>query len=121
MPHGVSAPDAPMHRIGLCVADDELRAWLADELALMTWIGSLRIEPTESLPTWDGLSLVIAEVDALSAEQLEVLRCSGTRTHVIAIATSPTPPGIAFAGVLNATLTSRQLRSAVRGCLMAPR
>jgi hypothetical protein len=112
---------AARYRIGLCVNDPELRGWLVDELALMTGVGELSVETAEAPPGWDGLGVVIVEVDALSIEQLEHVRRIGAQTPVIAVTTKPIPAGIVFARVLSARLTSRDLEQAVRSCLMSTR
>lgn len=110
-------------RVRVYATDGELRTWLADELALMS--------PTIEVQTLDDLrqlapgteDLVIAGIDLLSPTEGERLREFVERriAPVIAIGT-PTPAlrSVAFAYVLDATLTSKQLKRAVRDCLARP-
>jgi hypothetical protein len=97
-------------------ADHELRAWLVDELAL--------ISPTIEVQTIDALDaapaqLLIVGVDALSVADTARLReLIDQRIPVIAIG-APTS-GLAdapFACVLDSTPTSKQLKRAVRDSL----
>lgn len=110
-------------RVRICARDAELREWLADELALLS--------PTIDVQTADGLDdlaaapaeLLIVGVDALSDSESEQLRTilERQRGPVIAIGTpsSVLRPEV-FTYVLDARLTSKQLKRAVRDCIARP-
>jgi hypothetical protein len=110
-------------QIRLYATDGELRAWLADELALMSPTIEVRavdhVEQLDAVPA----ALWIVGVEALTLADSElvaelVARRSGP---VIAIG-APTSPlrAAAFACVLDARLTSKQLKRAVREALATP-
>jgi hypothetical protein len=93
--------------------DGELRAWLVDELALMSPM--LEVKSIESLDA-SAAHLLIVSTDALAVADVERLRTIAI--PVIAIgAVGPQLAAIPFASVLDAKLTSRQLKRAVRDSL----
>ena len=102
-------------RIRVLTTDRELRAWLVDELALMS--PTIEVQTTETLDG-AGASLLIVGLDALAAADLERLR--ELTVPVIAIGV----PNAQLAGssvcVLDPKLTSKQLKGAVRDCLATP-
>lgn len=106
-------------RVCLYVRDSELRTWLVDELALLS--PSMEVLAVDRVQALDAASeLAIIELDALSLADVDfVAELIGRRaTAVIAIGT---PTGVlgaaAFAHVLAAELTSKQLKRAVRETL----
>ncbi len=110
-------------RVRVYATDGELRTWLADELALMS--------PTIDVQTLDDIrqldpgtsDLVLAGIDTLSSADSERLREVVERHAAPVIAIGTPPPalrGVPFACVLDATLTSKQLKRAVRECLARP-
>jgi hypothetical protein len=97
--------------------DQELRAWLVDELALLS--------PTIDVQTVDALDgavahLLIVGLDMLTLADAERLRELAPATPVIAIG-SPTSQLAAtpFVCVLDTKLTSKELKRAVRDSLSA--
>jgi hypothetical protein len=96
-------------RVSVYALDPELRAWLLDELQLMTGI--------EAAPTVDAIApdsdLVIVGLDRLPPDQLSALRAQSVRVIAIGVA----PDGVAFDRVLPVHVTSRQLGEAVRELL----
>lgn len=110
-------------RVRVYATDGELRAWLADELALMSpTIDVQTVDDVRQLDTGRA-ELVIAGIDLLSPTDSDRLREIVERevTPVIAIGTPRSALGGApFACVLDARLTSKQLKRAVRECLARP-
>lgn len=110
-------------RVRVYATDGELRAWLADELALMSpTIDVQTLDDVRQLDT-DRAELVIAGIDMLSPADSDRLREIVERavTPVIAIGTPPPAlRALPFAYVLDARLTSKQLKRAVRECLARP-
>lgn len=95
--------------------DQELRAWLVDELAL--------ISPTLDVQTVDALDgasphLLIVGLDALSLADAQRVHELAATTSVIAIGSPTTELAAApFACVLDTKLTNRDLKRAVRDLL----
>lgn len=109
--------------IRLYATDGELRAWLADELALMS--PTIEVQAVDRVQDLDAVpaALWIVGVEATTladAQRLDelVARRSGP---VIAIG-APLQPlrAEAFTCVLDETLTSKQLKRAVRDALATP-
>lgn len=99
--------------------DHELRGWLIDELALMS--------PTIDARTADAIDggpaqLLIVGLDSLAPAEIERLATvlDDRAVPVIGIGVATTLPAAAFASVLDAKLTSKQLKRAVRDALAAP-
>ena len=106
-------------RVRVYAPDSELRTWLADELALLSpAVDVLAVETVQALDA--GAELVIVGLDALTlADGQWVAELVMRRSPpVIAIGT---PLGalssVAFAHVLDAAFTSKQLKRAVRETL----
>jgi len=100
--------------------DHELRAWLVDELALMS--STIAVQTTTVL---DGgtANLLIVGLDSL--QPVDVARLGGLLARravpVIGIgAPADSLLAAAFVSLLDAKLTSRQLKRAVRDSLAAP-
>lgn len=100
-------------RVSVYAMDLELRAWLVDELELMTWIGTLQLD---TVPALEAIApdrdLVIVGLDRLPPDQLAVLRARVWGAPTIAIG-SP-PADLAFDRVLPVNVTSRELKQAIR-------
>ena len=105
-------------RICLCIAEDDLRSWVMEELLLMTWVSQPTIVTAHDLDAIDpaDVSLLVLGVDRVAPRALEVART--WTVPVIAIGTSPA--GISRAHSLGAKLTSRELKQALRATLLAP-
>jgi hypothetical protein len=109
----------PEVRVRVFAHDRELRAWLVDELVL--------ISPTIDVQTIDTLDdseaqLLVVELDMLTAAETERLRELADAMSVIAIGVPPAHlAGARFACVLADPLTSKQLKRAVRETLATPR
>ena len=94
--------------------DRELRAWLVDELALISPVGSIEVVVIDSLDQVDACSVLIAGIDRLSANDVDRLR-ELIAMHVIVIGVgSPQSIELEFRCVLDTKLTSRQLKRAMR-------
>jgi hypothetical protein len=100
-------------RVCVLAPDPELRAWLVDELSLMTWIGALQLEivpDAESIGS--ERDLVILGLDAIvaarswSAPTISIGRC---------------PEHLTVERVLPANATSRELKQAIREELLPGR
>lgn len=109
-------------RVRIFARDRELRAWLTDELALL----SPRLE-VDAIDDLDALAegapdLWIVGVEALTDAESAQLRTilERRRAPVIAVGTCEALPRDAFASVLDAKLTSLELKRAVRDCIARP-
>ena len=100
-------------RICLCIAEDDLRAWVKDELLLITWIGTPSIQIVEELGPVDANVIVIG-IDRLSATDREELRTRTWKTPVITIGRDGDYPNVV---ALGPRLTSRELKQAIRTSL----
>lgn len=109
---------AAEHRVGVFARDPELRTWLVDELALLS--PALAIHSLDALDA-PSLHLLIVDLDALTLADEARLCELAPRTPVIAIG-APTSQLAAtpFCCVLDAELTSKQLKRAVRDSLSSP-
>ncbi|HEX5061873.1 MAG TPA: hypothetical protein VFV99_21040 [Kofleriaceae bacterium] len=98
--------------------DHDLRGWLVDELALMS--PTIEVQTTAILDA-GAAQLLIVGLDALLPAELATLGALLERrgVPVIGIGTAP-PLATAFVCVLDAKLTSKQLKRAVRDALAAP-
>ena len=105
-------------RVGVFAHDRELRGWLVDELALLS--PTLEVQTVDALET-AAAHLLIVGLDALSLADAERLRELAPATRVIAIG-APTSQLAAtpFACVLDTSLTSKELKRAVRESLASP-
>lgn len=109
-------------RAEICVRvfahDRELRSWLVDELALLSSLLEVRtVDALDAAP----MDLLIVDVDGLAGGELDRLRELAATTRVIAIGASTAAlHATNFAAVLDARLTSKQLKRAVRDALAAP-
>jgi len=104
-------------RICLCIAEDDLRSWVTEELLLITWVTQPTLVTTTALSAIDPatVSVVIVGVDRLAPPELELLR--SWTVPVIAIGADP---GISGAHVLGPRLTSRELKVAIRATVFRP-
>ena len=100
-------------RICLCIAEEDLRTWVMEELMLMTWIDKPSLTIINELAPVDANVIVIG-VDKLSARDREELRTRTWTTPVIAIGRDADVPN---AHVLGPRLTSRELKQALRATL----
>jgi hypothetical protein len=103
-------------RVVIYTQDRELRAWLVDELAL--------ISPTIEARTVDALDasaaqLLIVGIDTLTLAEIDRLRALTIPIIAIGAATRQLA-SLPFACVLDARLTSKQLKYAVRDTLATP-
>jgi hypothetical protein len=96
-------------RICLCIAEDDLRTWVKDEVMLMTWVGTPTIVIIDELEPVDA-NVIVVGVDRLSARDREALRDRTWTTPVITIGKG---------GDLSSRLTSRELKQAIRARLGA--
>ena len=109
-------PDA---RVCLYAPDSELRTWLADELALLPSIEVHALDTVQALEATPA-ELLIVSIDMLTLADTERVRelVARTAAPVIAIGTpTATLANVGVASVLDATLTSKQLKRAVRESL----
>lgn len=98
-------------RICLWIEDDDLRAWVVEELSLMTWVSPPILVSVWELPA-DRTGLLI--LDHIPQTGLEAVR--SWPSPVIAIGADP---GVAGALVLGPELTSRELKQAIRSTAFA--
>jgi hypothetical protein len=111
-------------RIHLFARDQDLATWLTDELALLS--PSIEVKTLATLQTLaaDPAELWIVELEALSNADDDQLRALvEQRTAPVIAIGAPSPPlaNAPFACVLDAKLTSKQLKRAVRDVLASPR
>ena len=110
-------------RIHVYARDRELGAWLADELALLSPTIEVMRAPTLQTLAAEPAALWIVGLEALSIGDADELRelVVQRSAPVIAIG-APSPPlaDAPFACVLEANLTSKQLKRAVRDVLASP-
>ena len=100
-------------RVLVHTVDRELRMWLVDELALIS--PTIEVHTADTLDT-TGADLLIVGLDALTAADIDRLRTLSI--PVIAIGVEPAQlAGAPQICVLDAKLTSRQLKRAVRDSL----
>ena len=96
--------------------DRELRAWLVDELALMSPFGSVEVEEVDALDGVGSGDVLIAGLEHITAGEADKLR-ELIAQHVLVIAVGA-PQALQmrldFRCVLDTKLTSRQLKRAVR-------
>ena len=113
----------PEIRINVYALDTELRAWVADELVLMS--PTVAVQAAASIAALDEggqAQLYIVGVDALSLADAQHLRelLDRRRAPVIAIgAPGSALAGASFAAVLDGAVTSKQFKRAVREVLGA--
>jgi len=110
----------PEIRVRVYALDNELRAWVVDELVLMS--PSVTVQAAASMSALDETQaeLFIVGVDALSLAEAQQLRevLDRRRAPVIAIgAPGAALAGAAFAAVLDGAVTSKQFKRAVREAL----
>lgn len=91
-------------RISLCIAEDDLRSWVMEELLLMTWVADQPMFDTMADPSDVDPSAALLIVDADRA-----LHAPAVPTIAIG-----SDPGIAGVVVLPTKLTSRELKLAMR-------
>ena len=110
-------------RVRVFARDRELRSWLVDELALIS--PTIEVHTSETI---DAIASGIAElwivgVDALTTPDEACLHELVAKRAAAVIAIGSLSPRLAhapFACVLDAKLTSRQLKRAVRDALTTP-
>jgi hypothetical protein len=117
LPSSVCMPTEVIIRV--FAHDHDLRGWLVDELALMS--PTIEVQTTAILDAGSA-QLLIVGLDALAATELEGLAAvlHARAVPVIGIGAATALPTAAFACVLDAKLTSKQLKRAVRDALAAP-
>jgi hypothetical protein len=105
-------------RICLCIAEEDLRSWVLDELMLMTW-------PTQPIYTTIidlediaamAPNVVLVGVDRIPPHVVEQLRARTWTTPVIAIGAGSV--GFPAEHILGTWLTSRELKQALRATLL---
>jgi hypothetical protein len=94
-------------RICLCIAEDDLRAWVKDELMLMTWVGTPTLVFIDELQPVDA-NVIVVGIDRLSPRDRVELQSRTWTTPVITIGKG---------GDLGPRLTSRELKQAIRARL----
>jgi hypothetical protein len=117
MPHAVRLPTIPSGtRIQVFARDADLRAWLLDELALLSPASAVEVRALDTLEQTAATDVLIVDIDHLNEGDIELLRSAILRhTSVIAIG-SPHALSVRldFTCVLDTRLTSKQLKRAVR-------
>ena len=103
-------------RICLCIAEDDLRTWVSEELLLITWVAQAAVVTVPDLAAIDPATAAVVVVDRLASPDLELLR--SWSVPVIVIGADPGVPG---AVVLGAKLTSRELKQAIRAAVLRPK
>lgn len=101
----------------MCGQDDDLRAWIVEELRLMTWIGELEL--TSAATPADApaqLELLILGSDGLTAGDLERVAQRRRTTPVIAVGSTHMTADRSF----GPKLTSRELKQAIRELVFTP-
>src|SRR5687767_5612856 len=103
-------------RVRVFAHDPELRAWLVDELALMSPFGSVEVEEIDALDAAGSCDVLIAGLENVTADEAVKLReLIAQHVFVIAIgAPQAVQMRLDFRCVLDTKLTSRQLKRAVR-------
>ncbi|NVB78108.1 MAG: hypothetical protein HOV81_06910 [Kofleriaceae bacterium] len=103
-------------RVVVFAPDDELRAWLIEELSLMTWMGALQLDTLTSTDSLDpaALDLLIVDLDRMSAADVQAIATRSWSAPVIAIGTMRDRREYQFDQVLGSGLTSRELKTAIR-------
>ncbi len=106
-------------RICVAIAEDDLRAWVLEELQLLSWSVRPVIEVVADLAALhpEGMSVLVVDTDRRTAAELERLHARTSSAPIIAIGTSPNLP---FEHVLGPGLTSRELARALRATLANP-
>jgi hypothetical protein len=113
----VTAEPEPV-RVAVFAPDDELRAWLVEELTLMAWKGALDLV-TLTAVTADALKtasldLLIVDLDRMSLADVDVIATRTSTAPVIGIGTLRDHRVDRFEQVLGPRLTSRELKRAIR-------
>ena len=105
-------------RVCVCGADEDLRAWIVEELRLMTWVGEVELTSVASLADAPAqLELVILGSDGLTQADLERVSVRRRTTPVIAVGNTV----IAAERTFGPRLTSRELKQAIRELVFTPR
>lgn len=102
-------------RICLCIAEDDLRSWVTEELLLITWVVQPAVATVPELAAIDPTTAAVIVVDRLASPDLELLRRWAVPVIVIGA-----DPGLAGAVVLGPKLTSRELKQAIRATVLHP-
>ena len=104
-------------RICLCIAEDDLRSWVMDELLLMTWVEAPTLTSAASLAAVDPTTadVVIVGLDRLAPHERDHLRARAWATPLIVIGRDDGELGCEH--VLGPRLTSRELKRALRAVL----
>ena len=103
-------------RVHVFAHDHELRAWLLDELALMSPFGSVEVETVDALDRAAACDVLIAGLERMTTSEAEVLRDMIAQHRIVIAIGAPQAlqMRLDFRCVLDAKLTSRQLKRAVR-------
>ena len=102
-------------RIVVCTADDELRAWIFDELVLMSWGVKPRFQTITQLSDMlrpDRVGLLIVSMDALAPGDVERMRDRPWKAPIIGIGI-PERLGLGFDRILSSRPTSRELEAVI--------
>jgi hypothetical protein len=103
-------------RVCVCGQDEDLRAWIIEELRLMTWIGEVELTSAASLAEAPPqLELLILGSDGLTTSELERVAQRRRSTPVISVGSSPIGADRSF----GPKLTSRELKQAIRELVFA--
>ena len=101
-------------RVCVCGQDEDLRAWIVEELRLMTWIGEVELTAAPTLVEAPAqLDLVILGSDGLTTADLERVAQRRRTTPVIAVGSTHISADRSF----GPKLTSRELKQAIRELL----
>jgi hypothetical protein len=103
-------------RICVCAAEPELRAWLLEELSLMTWPGALQLTTLARYAPADA-DLVIVGLEQLDAGELAQLRERRSITPLL-LAIGTLPHGVWADRLLDPRTNSRELKQAIRELLV---
>jgi hypothetical protein len=101
----------------VCGADEDLRAWIVEELRLMTWIGEVELGAVAALAEAPPqLELLIIGSDGLSPGDLDRIASRRRATPIVAVGATT----IAADRMFGPKLTSRELKQAIRELVFTP-
>jgi hypothetical protein len=107
----------------VCARDADLRAWLIDELMLITWLGRVEIRAIDSLRDelfrTNELDLLLIELDGLDPADAELLVGRRWSQPVIGVGEAVDSLASSVACVLDRSPTSMRLKKAIRVLLAA--
>ena len=98
-------------RVCVCGQDEDLRAWIVEELRLMTWISDVELSSAATLAEAPSqLELLIVGSDGLTTADLDRIALRRRSTPVIGVGSTH----IAADRFFGPKLTSRELKQAIR-------